>query len=80
MNDLIYPTKEEWMKETIDLLAEREKQIAEYRRDGADIPNSALEVAGEIRNTIQQRSTGQMPILMSGRTRQSKAKSDTRNI
>jgi hypothetical protein len=56
MNKVVYPTKEEWMKSTSDLLAEREEQIATYRRDGSEIPKHLLEVVAEIRNTIEQRS------------------------
>jgi hypothetical protein len=52
----MYPTKEEWTKSTSDLLAEREEQVATYRRNGSKIPERLLEVVVEIRDTIEQRS------------------------
>jgi hypothetical protein len=56
MNNATYPTKEEWMKATVDLLAEREEQVATHRSDGSAVPKCLLRVVAEIRNTIEQRS------------------------
>lgn len=56
MNEVEYPTKEEWLIETNELLVRHEEVIAAYQRDGKEIPKHRFDVAAEIRHTIEQRS------------------------
>jgi hypothetical protein len=78
------PSKDEWMEDTSDLLAEHEKQITTHQPDGSEIRRRRLEVDPEIRHTIrhtiEQRSKGQKTSFISGGTRLSRAKPGTRNM
>jgi hypothetical protein len=56
MNEVKYPTKEEWLIENNELLAKCNERIAAYRRHGSEVPKGLARTVAEIRDTIEQRS------------------------
>jgi hypothetical protein len=80
MNETMHPTKEEWLKETGDLLEVFEEMNAEDRHVGRKIFPGRLDAMAEIRRTIEVYSKWTEEDLTPGEMRPRPARSETRNI